>query len=94
MNKIISQGNEYAVEEIVKKQYDEYPNPRPIGKVYPEHVTEWNYISKDNMTIPEYTQFLKDNGIELYGYISFRKFRIKNNNEIYYRHVAYERWID
>ena len=52
-------------------------------------VTEYNYVSKENLTKEQFDKILEEDGHTPYGMISYKKRKLTyGNGDIYYRHIC------
>lgn len=78
------------IDELVVRNYDEVTGyAGRIRKPMVDWITEYNYVSKKNLSKEEFMQLIKDNGQEPCGVIyPPKKHRLTfGNGDIYYRHI-------
>lgn len=89
---VIKDGDlKLPIDEITVRNYDKI-----IGyagrarKPMVDWVTEYNYVSKENLTQEQFDEKIKQAGHTLYGEISYKKKKLTyGNGDIYYRHICY-----
>lgn len=78
------------IDELVVREYDETVGfAGRVRKPMVDWVTEYNYVSKENLTKDQFMQIIKDAGHTPTGMIyepTKRKLTF-GNGEIYYRHI-------
>lgn len=87
--KVAKDGNlTLPVDKIEVRNYDKVTYAGRTRLV--DWVTEYNYVSKQSLSVEEYEKLLEENGHQPTGEISFKKKRLTyGNGEIYYRHICY-----
>jgi hypothetical protein len=78
------------VDEIVVRDYDEVVGyAGRVRKPMVDWVTEYNYVSKENLTQEQFDEKIKEAGHTPTGMISYKKHKLTyGNGDIYYRHIC------
>ena len=78
------------IDELVVRNYDEVTGyAGRIRKPMVDWVTEYNYVSKENLTQEQFDEKIKEAGHTPYGMISYKKHKLTyGNGDIYYRHIC------
>lgn len=78
------------VDEIFVRNYDEITGyAGRARKPMVDWVTEYNYVSKENLTIEQFNEKIKEAGQEPVGLITYKKKKLTyGNGDIYYRHIC------
>lgn len=89
---VIKDGDlKLPVDEITVRNYDKIVGyAGRARKPMVDWVTEYNYVSKENLTQEQFDEKIKEAGHTPYGEISYKKKKLTyGNGDIYYRHICY-----
>ena len=88
---VIKDGDlKLPIDQIVVRDYDEVVGyAGRVRKPMVDWVTEYNYVSKENLTQEQFDEKIKEAGHNPVGMISYKKHKLTyGNGDVYYRHIC------